>query len=553
MDRWTSAVEQRVVMTGRERIHGWMRSLIPGLLGIAAAWYRFPDSVTPWLLELSHYLPAVERLRHGQLPGRDFIFLFGPALPDLLRAWLAVAGDTVVSTQDFFRFGWALYLVCLGVLVHRSGVTGVIGAAIMVWFAIWALPEPMALHAWGGPRYLTGILLLVLLHGVVASTAQGDTRVVSRRMAVTALFTPLLAAVAVEQVVLTLLAFALLLLIPGAATLRALLMTRVVWHGAIAGLLAGLTGLWLTRRAGLFMQYVVELRYYGIWRQPFRPTDLEPFLLHLLVAVLVFALWWRHRSTASRDLSVASRVASEGALLLLGLFALLQYAYAARAFGNLQGTLAIGLLMVWSLTALHACWAAQQRRGVVLLLGMVVLILGHRRTEHAATRFLLQWQANLTGVPAIEGSPNVLMNRRPKVTSRLPRLAGSQLPLWFRDDVDSVVAIMARETSPSGPPSFVSYPETGVFEYLLGRPAQGRFPIMAMAETRPEWRAELLAQLRTAPPHLVIRQRQLGGFASSIGRTEELFPEIPRILERSYERVAVLNRYEVYRLRGAVR
>jgi len=80
-----------------------------------------------------------------------------------------------------------------------------------------------------------------------------------------------------------------------------------------------------------------------------------------------------------------------------------------------------------------------------------------------------------------------------------------------------------------------------------------RFPIAVLAETTPEWRAELLRSLAAHPPHLVIRMVGVGSIAASIGRTTDLLPEIPAMLASGYERIAAFETAEVWRRRPVSR
>jgi len=55
-----------------------------------------------------------------------------------------------------------------------------------------------------------------------------------------------------------------------------------------------------------------------------------------------------------------------------------------------------------------------------------------------------------------------------------------------------------------------------------------------MAWTTPAYRAELLQELRSQKPRIIVFSTELSNLAKSIGRTEELLPEVSSYITQRY-------------------
>lgn len=105
-------------------------------------------------------------------------------------------------------------------------------------------------------------------------------------------------------------------------------------------------------------------------------------------------------------------------------------------------------------------------------------------------------------------------------------------------EIDGVTQFLLERTSPDE--AVFTFPEHGLFNFLADRPGPSKFGIAGLAWTTMEWRQGLLDDLRMHPPRFVVRGGSLSNLARSIGRREELLPEVRAYLN---ERYRVLRRF----------
>ena len=129
----------------------------------------------------------------------------------------------------------------------------------------------------------------------------------------------------------------------------------------------------------------------------------------------------------------------------------------------------------------------------------------------------------------------------------IDRAKGVIVPGGQAEEIEGVTRYILSVTSP-GEPVF-TFPEHGMYNFFTNRPAVGRFPIAGIAWLTKEYQSELLSSLKEAKPRYVIFGKNLSNLAKSIGRKEELLPDISAFIKEHYDVVKSFNTVDIYRLR----
>ena len=508
--------------------------LLPGVLAAAVIFYRFPGNEPLHLQELAHYLSAAVRVQLGETPSVDFKFMFGPGLLELIVGWMGVFGSSVGSLHSFFVTGWQVYLLLFGVCLMRCSASLGASALIATLFAAFWLPPYAVLLSWGGPRYVPGLLLLALgLHAIRA-----DSKLARQAALMTlAASAPFCVLVSPEQSIVALAALG----IPLASSkhrkqVGAWLVDNSAGLVLIVFLLSVSIGLveYLGFRATLF-SYLSDLPAFRAWRQPLTPLGKSRILFALPMLGLAAAAW-RMALGRAKEAYTASTTA---AIAVIGVWTLLQVVYAARAFHQAQGVMAMGFVVSFSALVAYDLGRSSRLKRLALTFGVSLITVTVLSRLDSGYGVYLRWRANIVG-----RSVNCTSGCR---ESALEALKGVVMPTHQVEELEAVVGFAKQEWSLQSDSSIFVFPEDGVFEFLLWRPSVGGFPIAVLAHTRPEWRAALLTALTESPPHLIVRRKKIGLFAQSVGATTELLPEIQKFINDGYLPIQSTARFEILR------
>jgi hypothetical protein len=514
-----------------QHLKKWLDAWGAALLAVALCVYRFPHSEPIRYQELSNFLGPLQRASEGQTLVRDATTVFAPGLIDVLELWFGYFGRTIASAELLFVFGWMVYVAALGYLVRQCVQSSMLALPAMLAFVCIGLPPTDWFNVWGGPRYAVGLLTLVLVRSVLVAPRRA-ARMYGALLG--AIWLPL-AMVSVEQV--------------GLALLTGFIGATGTWQrltdddfrdtmAAVAlGTMASTVVLLLTGRLQLTLLYIGDLRKFSVWQQI--PVAGAAALFGLLLLAPLAAVVTSHFCRGSRSSDADDKLRQS--LRLLGLFAALHYVYAARAFGNLQGRLAFGLLIVWTIATLADCWPDMTRRRLVLLAGLPVVVLGLLRNPYGPRDVAERLVANASGVP--------LHCANDCARSRYPRLSDLLMPKEERDDFDAIIEGLLSDWRTTTDSSYLVYPEHAVIEFMVNKSTVGRFPIVDLAYSDSSWIRELEGAVRSAPPRTVIRFRRQGLFAASIGARGPLLPGLERILDKDYYLLRRLNHFDILRHR----
>ncbi len=513
------------------------RLLLSGVVGSLPLIYRFATHEPMHWEELSHYLGAMQRALDGQIVVKDFNFLFGPTLLWTLRRWMEVFGVGLASVTWFFMAGWSLFLVLLGIVVAQCSRSIVIAALMCLIFStFWMSTSFDILASWGGPRYVPGVLVLALGNEIIRR--QHSTSAAFRLSFFGGVLLPLAGSLSPEQVTIALAAHVggwLLLRRRAISATTADVQTRSRCALSCAsGLMLGTGLLLMAVPAGSLVQHLRELPAYASWRQPLSEYAKDRVLFAVamfLPAMTVYLMGLRRRGlrlTSGEDL-----------VLIFGLFCAAQFVYALRAFQHSQGLMATGYLLLFAGCLLQRTWATSALRPIVSIIAAAYLAITVVVRAEAGRDALDRIVSNFSGVPV-----RCATGCRESSASRL---RGVWLPLADANALDAVLVGVRAEWRTTTDSTYFVYPEDGFLEFALAHSAVGRFPVAALANTKPEWRSQLLSVLAAAPPHIVVRRRTIGLFARSVGSKTELLPEIAAFVASNYIVFARGGQFEVLR------
>jgi hypothetical protein len=118
------------------------------------------------------------------------------------------------------------------------------------------------------------------------------------------------------------------------------------------------------------------------------------------------------------------------------------------------------------------------------------------------------------------------------------RCGAISVPLRQAIDLHGATYFLSQHTAPQEP--VFAFPEQGIFTFLADRPHLSRFDIAGFAWGHPAWTAELLNAVEDGRPRFVVAGRPPSSLARSIGRTQEILPEVGAYLTEHYR---VLREY----------
>lgn len=116
------------------------------------------------------------------------------------------------------------------------------------------------------------------------------------------------------------------------------------------------------------------------------------------------------------------------------------------------------------------------------------------------------------------------------------RAKGLRVPSNEAVEIEGVTNYIISVTKPGE--CVFAFPEHSIYNFLADRPCIDRFSIPGFAWTTPEWREELLADLKKVNPTYIIYGTKLSNMAMCINREEELLPDVITYIHSHYHKEA---------------
>jgi len=127
----------------------------------------------------------------------------------------------------------------------------------------------------------------------------------------------------------------------------------------------------------------------------------------------------------------------------------------------------------------------------------------------------------------------------------IARAKGVIVPLRQAKEIEGVTRYITSVTSPGE--IVFTFPEHGIYNFFADRPCLDRFNTAVGAFIKPEYRKELLTDLKKVRPRYIIYGRNLSNIAMAINRSEELLPEIIEYINSNYEKEAAFGAIDILR------
>jgi hypothetical protein len=127
----------------------------------------------------------------------------------------------------------------------------------------------------------------------------------------------------------------------------------------------------------------------------------------------------------------------------------------------------------------------------------------------------------------------------------IDRAKGVRVPSEQAAEIEQVTNYVISVTKP-GEPVF-AFPEHGIYNFLADRPCIDKFSIPGFAWTTPEWREELLMDLKKVNPTYIIYGTKLSNMAMCINRNEELLPDVITYIHEHYHKEASFGTIDILR------
>lgn len=317
--------------------------------------------------------------------------------------------------------------------------------------------------------------------------------------------------------------------------------------------------------SGSLAMFLNEMANLGLrlqWAQPFSLDSLDlakffyaPFIGSVSLAIILLKL----RNKQSKDQDFFS-------LFTLSAYSLLAYFYSFRAVKGPQFEISLSVTIVLAFYLLSRVYDAlkngyniisrsnktlnQTILTVILFSGLSYNLFSEKRFQNGYTPNggLLDWMA----YQMIKNDPRILVRNPtsgwpPRAVSGVEQLHGSLLFPEQAAEIEKIVPYVRAHTKPNEP--IFTYPDISAFHFLCDRPSIDRFYVSGFAWPKKEWREEIMSDLEKKKPRIALFSNGLSGLAQSIGRRQEILPEVRDYIVRNYIPVEKTMAVTVYLLK----
>ncbi len=495
--------------------------------------------------ELGQYLSAINGLSHGQHLYRDIFVQYNP-LQYYVPLWaMQIFGMTLPVLKGYFLFGEIFTFLVLYVLSRRLipnrffSYLGSLFIVIEAHHPFWSLN-------WGGARF--GFIYLSFFFLLAFTRDSKSLSMFLAGLFASAGFLHTYDSGAVSY-------FAGAMLIAGYGFWLPRTDKSVTFPKVIGPYVAGCLTLMIPFALFLLATdslpaYLTQLKDLGPGRavaQPFTKDDLTlkvlyPGIVYLLsFGLLILRTARRGRSPANLFL---------GTVTACGL---LLYLFSFRAIRGPQFETALPPAVLIAFYLLGECYtsfksiARDRILARFLLLAIVIGGIGYH--VYSEKRFygkgLVPWLGYQEAKSVLLGTYRKSI---PKNLGTEPlnfdRGGGSVVANIQADEINQTVAYLTSHTGPDD--ALFGFPDLGIFNFFCDRPQATRFYIGALANPKKEWRDELLADLLTKKPRIVLMNSRLSTIAQALGRTTELMPEVSEAIAQHYRLARKIGSLSVY-------
>lgn len=541
-------------------------------------WLAFePNYLHGWVVYVDEgqNLAPIMRLFHGEVPYRDSYTLYGPLFLYLPALLMMLFGKTIAVLRAYFHVSSILNLLVAYLLGRRLCRTRVFRYLVPLLLLI-ETTDPFWSSRWGGLR--PGIELLGLY--CLTRYVQGGTR---RDLALAGLLTGVGLLYSTNSGVLLGLVtcgLAVWLYVAEGRSVKALLRDLRTYGLGITSVVLPVA-IYLASQ-GALMAYLKT----AFW--------LMPLGHHRLAPPEAPSLLWAYRQSPNLLAFVSGQIfkiylplvlyegllmsllvnvfrgrvrRDDSVIVLLTSYGLLSYYLAFRAIYGPQFQMAMVPLILLSAWALERCASLCLEtfkelrfptRGTITTLILSVAILAASAGYVVASwkpyfGTLGRWcwyQQHKSALTPLEDGPRWLAEEdwAPLTCSRG---GGIRVPKVQAEEIDGVTQFLSEQATSDE--QVFTFPEHGIFNFFADRLGVSRFDVTAFAIAAPEWRREVLEDLRQQRPRFVVKGRFRSRLAGYIGLHEEMLPEVGSFLRAHYRLVRRFPSVEILELQRTIR
>lgn len=524
-------------------------------------------------LESGQYLSGVNAILDGKIPYKDFFYLFGPLQLYIITVVMVLFGKTVAVFKLFFFTNYIISFLVIYLLTRQVVKNRWISYAISL-ICVIEIPHAFWATAFDYGRMALGLINLILLIKFIKNGKAIYLVCAGALSGFTLFYT-------IDIGIFSVLSSAALILLY-ATTEKPLQITQIFSHSLKNGLyyMAGFAFiavpflLFLAMQGGLlpYIQtafYAIPKYHMKVWGQavvPFPwaglsasntliPTILSiPFKMYLpFLVYAVTSLYLAASFTAKRwdkDKVIITLLTIYGAMIYWGSFRAMQTAQFLVALPPCIIIFGIYIEKILDLTHNTSGKRKIGAAGTILLYAIIAVIIIYfmfsEKKYFVSIDKWYEYQTRKKEFSAAYVHP-VHIEKLDLVKPSIKWLGNVNIPSWQNEQFKFVVDYLDKNTGKDEP--VFTFPEHAIYNFLAHRPAFSRFYIAAFAWTKEDWRKELMEELAAHPPRVIVYSTKLSNLAISIGRKQELLPEISDFIKKNYNETESFEGVIIYTLK----
>ncbi len=520
------------------------------------------------LFELGIYLPNIDAIFNGKIPYRDFFYLRGPFELYMPAFLMMLWGKSLIVLETYFYLGNVLALVMCAWIAKELYAKRIFFYLLVPVLVARAFPRVVFMY-WGGMRYVLGLAVVLCLVKFVRtrraawSFAAGILGALSLMTSVEIGVCAVFAAACV---------FSLSYFSPPAIDRR--ILRKGIWNFCVGlGLVVGAFGVYMLQTHSLvpFLEsvYAVVFKSHPTFATQLTSTSprtlpqflgammpwdknfkyLTPMYLYLFVAVYLVMKWYGRKLDAV-DLGITA-VTGYGFILYLAAFRIIEG-------GQFETALQVEKILLFLLSERVYSYLGSlspaarnmlQRRAAGAFLGVLIVSSVGYSLQRYSHRFpLFHLAGALFSGKGIDAAKP--MKDEPSRALTIARAKGIVVPLEQAEELEAVTDFFRDKTISSD--VVFTYPDLGIYSFLIERPYLGRFPVAFFTWMNDAWHRELMEQLKGPKPRYAILTREPNKDFADVyftsGHNREYYQEVVDFIKMAYSLDSRTPKSDIYRL-----
>lgn len=511
-------------------------------------------------VEIGQYLPCIDSIFGGKVPYKDFFYLFGPLQLYMMVFAMAVLGKTIAVFKTFFYINYiasfiVIYLLARNIYRNKTLVY------LMALICIVEVSHPFWATFFDYGRMGLGIAVLILLIRFAKTAGRGYLYAAGCLSSFTLLYTTDIGIFSIIASVFFILIYSVT---EGQVGIRFVAgrFFRNLSHYVLGVFLIIVPFfLFLLVKGALipYIQtafYVMPKYWMKVWGQPalripwqsvtsvsdfftltqdalfkkFLPLLIYAFIFFYLIFCLVRKRW-------DKDKTVMSLLFIYGVLVYKASF---RATYGPQLLVSLPPLIMLVGIFVEKMLAMRTVLSA----GIILMLAMFFLT--SHQVYYGSFLGWMKYQKSKPYLSPVTSRGPAPLDRLDLVKPQMKIFGNVMIPREQLTTFETVADYLKKHTEPGE--EVFTYPEQGLYNFLAERPAFGKYYIAGFAFTTQNMRKELMNELITKRPKTIVYGKGRSILAISIGRTDEILPEVRDFIDNNYHSVFEADNIVIYNI-----